>query len=448
VTTGYKEGSVQQPEDWKLLRKLSAAFSGQIGVFLLAFASQIVIARALGPAGKGAFSLVILIVNVVYIFAHGSLGSANTHFTGRHPASKAGIFGNSFTIALLWGGTVALLFITIVEGLLAKTLPDIDPALVKMTAIAIPMMILLDYCNTIVMGLDRIARYSLIIVSRELVFLVGLFLLLLIAPLTVGGVLNTWVLVVGLASIFAAWSAWSGVGFRFKIDLRLWFSMAKFSLQSHAANLSTFLKMRFDVLMVAYFLDLKEVGYYSIANAIIAVLWFIPVAVSMVLTPHISWRDDQAGNILTPPLCRMAFFLTAIAGLTIAIFGWVGIKLVFGELFLPAYLPLLILIPGAVVYSLAKLLSGDLVGRGLPHYAMKISLVALGLNVGINLILIPLFGIIGAALTATLTHSVTGLLFLRAFQRESGASVSEALVIRRGDLAQLGQIIGRIVSKR
>lgn len=413
--------------------KLVAAFGGQIGAFLFGFITAIVIARTLGPAGKGAFSLIVLIVNLVFNFVHGSIGAANSHFVGRFNRHVSGIIGNSFLLVLFWGGAITMLFISFADVPLEHFYPNVDRSLVKLAALCIPALVLFEYASNIVRGQNRIRQYSLILVFKELSFLAALVALILFATVTVASAVHCWMFGIATVGLFAGWAAWSGNNFRLKLDFPIWKPMAKFGLQAHTANLASFLKTRIDWLLIPFFLDNTALGYYSNASAIILVLWFLPTAVAQILGPHISWRDNHSGDMLTPVLCRITFFITCITGVLLVVFGRIGIRIAFGAEFLPSYAPLVIMIPGAVLYGISKLLSGDLTGRGLPHYAMKISTAVLIINVIMNFLLIPTLGIAGAAFAATVSYGANGVLFLLAFRRESRSSLYDALVMKRAD---------------
>ena len=432
-----------EPESGSLFAKLVAAFGGQIGIFLFGFISQAILAQSLGAAGKGTYSLVILIVVLIHQLFNGSLSGANAHFTGRYSRFGPGIIGNSLFIALALGGLITLSFRRYADQILAQTYPEVDPNLVKLTILSMTFLLLLEYCNGIVRGQNRILRFSFTLAIREFLFLITLLILILSGTLTVEKALKTWIAIVSVVALFATWSAWSGMKFKLRLDIPLWFSMAKYSLQAHAANLSGFLRMRIDMFILAAFLDIKTVGYYSITFNMIQFLSYLPRSVAQVLGPHISWRKDSAGDILTPVLSRITLFISAIAGFLMIIFGYPAIKIIFGEEFLPGYPPLVIMVPGAVIYTLATSLAGDLGGRGKPQYAMRISLIMLFLNVIINLSLIPPFGMIGAAIAASLTQAIAGILFLKAFSKESKVSIIKTVLIQRDDFKTLTKLFKR-----
>ncbi|MGI8533496.1 MAG: polysaccharide biosynthesis C-terminal domain-containing protein, partial [Candidatus Limnocylindrales bacterium] len=58
----------------------------------------------------------------------------------------------------------------------------------------------------------------------------------------------------------------------------------------------------------------------------------------------------------------------------------------------------------------------------------------LALNIGANLVAIPLAGIAGAAIASSISYSVTAVLTLIVFRRISGRGFAETLIVRRGDV--------------
>ncbi len=426
-----------------LLAKLTATFGGQTGLFLFGTAVQIVVSRALGPSGKGLFSLTLLSANTLVILAHGSLSAANSHFMGRFPDARRALVGNSFLLALVWGAIVALVayFFIIVQHV--SFVPDLGSRLWLIALAAIIPLMLLEFSHGLVMGLDWIRRFSLTLLLTELLVFVGVALLWWMGKLTVLTAVLVWFSARTICAFLQAGSAWWRVGWRIAISFHWFKRVTRFILQAHVANVFSFLKQRIDMFIIAYYLTAQDVGYYSIAFGMLMVLWYLPTAISQVLIPHISWRDNQAGDQLTPKLSRFGFSISVICAVLIASLGWLLIKIMFGEAFLPAYPALLLLLPGGIIYTLAKMMAGDLIGRGLPKYAMWISIFAFVGNVVINLILIPKFGIVGAAIASSITHGFTGSMFFYAFKRESGIRTLDALLVTRSDIQEVIQAVRR-----
>jgi Na+-driven multidrug efflux pump len=83
--------------------------------------------------------------------------------------------------------------------------------------------------------------------------------------------------------------------------------------------------------------------------------------------------------------------------------------------------PFLLLLPGTVALGLSKVLSGYISGLGRPEPVGVIAITALGVNLLINLVLIPRLGIAGAALASMISYCLHALLTVMLASRLSGA---------------------------
>jgi Na+-driven multidrug efflux pump len=79
--------------------------------------------------------------------------------------------------------------------------------------------------------------------------------------------------------------------------------------------------------------------------------------------------------------------------------------------------------------------AGDLRGRGRPGLASVLAGLAVLVTIALDLALIPLFGVLGAALASVVAYVVYGLISLVAISRESGIAFSELVIPTRADLA-------------
>ena len=109
------------------------------------------------------------------------------------------------------------------------------------------------------------------------------------------------------------------------------------------------------------------------------------------------------------------------------------IKLFFGDSFLLSVIPLLILLPGILAFSIGGVLAADLAGRGKPQFAVFSSLLGLVSNVILNIIFIPVWGIAGAALASSIAYWLDTLVILFGFSIVSKISLKEVLIIKKQD---------------
>ena len=78
-------------------------FSSQILIFILGFFTSIILARALGPKGKGIYTLIILIPTVMLKLGSLGIEDANVYFTGSKKYKIEDIVSNSLLSSLLLG---------------------------------------------------------------------------------------------------------------------------------------------------------------------------------------------------------------------------------------------------------------------------------------------------------------------------------------------------------
>jgi O-antigen/teichoic acid export membrane protein len=133
-------------------------------------------------------------------------------------------------------------------------------------------------------------------------------------------------------------------------------------------------------------------------------------------------------NAFTPRVFRTTLALTALGGMALAVVGRTLIVLIYGEAFATAYGPLLALLPGVVLLGGAKVLTNEIAGRGHPHYNSVASALGLGLTIVLDLLLIPRFGVLGAAIASSLAYAaifVAAIVFSARVSRQAGATTVE-----------------------
>jgi len=416
-----------------LMTKIGAALTGQVGTFVIGSVTNIILARVLGPSGKGLYSLAVLAATTVMTLTHLSMANANTHYINKEQIHRPALIGNSLMIIFVWGMLVTLLGLLFFDSFAHRLFPELNRQLWGLAMAAVVPLLLFEIAGGLVLGLDRQREYSVALIAKEGLMLLLALWLYYANILTAGSAAAVWVLSVMFTGFYQLGLVWKVVGRGVTISWDLLKGMAGYSAQSHIANVTSFLRLRFDMFLVAGFLNAQEVGYYGVAVSLIGLLWFIPTAIAQVLVPYISQRDEETANDVTPRLCRISFAIALVGGLILAALGKPIIWLLFGKPYLPAYPSLLVLLPGALFYGIAKMLAGDLLGRGLPRHAMVISGIAFAANLLINLLVIPYWGIVGAALSATITQILVGVLFIRAFTRSSLIPAGELFAVRRED---------------
>ena len=192
--------------------------------------------------------------------------------------------------------------------------------------------------------------------------------------------------------------------------------------------------MRIDLIMIKEMLGEKEVGLYSAATRISEVWYFIPMLLTNSLFPSIVNAKKVSEELYYARLQRL-YTLMVWTAIVIALpmtflSGWL-ITILFGEAYRDAGQVLMIHIWAGVFVFLGVASGQWLVNEGLQKYSAINTTVGAFVNILLNFLLIPKFGICGAAIATVLSHSIAAyfmnFVFLatrRNFYRLSGSLIS------------------------
>ncbi len=178
--------------------------------------------------------------------------------------------------------------------------------------------------------------------------------------------------------------------------------------------LSTFFQS-LDKLIIAKYLGLKEVGFYSIAMMIATLVYAIPMAFVHVIFRHTLVKygkhEDPASirSHLLKPVMLLSFLVPFICG--ISIYAAPPLVIWFLPKFVSGLLPMKIFLMGTFFFLIARIASQVL--TTLDRYWIRFPILALAslLNVGLNFLFIHLgWGLLGVAWGTTLSYIAYGYL--------------------------------------
>jgi O-antigen/teichoic acid export membrane protein len=169
-------------------------------------------------------------------------------------------------------------------------------------------------------------------------------------------------------------------------------------------SMSVLLYTQADIWILGMFKPTEIVGIYGVASKLVLLVYFPMMAFAVIIPPLIS-SIHASGNIgelrkMVSESTRWILSMAMPIILILVIEGDYILKYVYGSDFTAGYIPLLILVFGQLIKSCAGLIGVILQMTGEHRVYMKITIVGGILNIILNIILVPRFGMIGAA-TAT-----------------------------------------------
>jgi O-antigen/teichoic acid export membrane protein len=409
---------------------------------------SVIAARKLGPEGYGFLAVLSVMLALATQIGSAGLPSANTYFLSRDQGRLRRIAITSLKFGLLIGTGLAIALV-----MLARFRPsvfgDVPFALVVIAAGAIPFQLLTLLGLNLFLATGDIDRMNLLDAAGQVVlFLNAVFVLLLVngniatlvAANTIGAALIALVIVTIIARTIAG-AATTGTS----AEPHLLQQMVRYSFKFHIAIVVGVLIVRADLLLVNHFRGAAEAGPYAVASQIANTLLLLPAIISTLLFPRVAAEADPQAQF-TARVTRHAALIMLIVCLVTALLSFL-LPIVYGWSFSDATPLLLILLPGIYLYGIEAVLVQHFTGTGLPLMVPVFWLITLAFNLTLNFIFIPTFGAPAAAVISTLSYALIFLLVAIYFRRQTGIKLSEALVIKRGEISSLPAMVSGLCSR-
>ncbi len=405
-----------------------------------------------GPAGTGAYALVGNLFAAVVLLTALGLPTGITFLVSRRDWSPRAAFRQSLGAAVPMGLIGAALGL----GLYALTADSIFQGVSLVEALTVmgvvPLGLVWTFCGSVAIAGDHYERYASFLISRAaltVAAVVGLGIPFdltgAIVGLAIAQILSAGVAVASLRRLTRRDWAHATIrpgGDRPSSPLR---SALRFGRRAWSADVLQFLNYRLDLFMLAAFATGADVGRYSVAVSLTMLAWLAPAAIGQVLLPRTASLDSaaEAGEVgreqadrATARVIRHTVILQLPTGVALVALLLVGIPLFYGPPFHQSIELGLLLLPGALILSVAKVISAVVTGRGFPQYSVYNGLISVPVTVALYFILIPPLGATGAALGSSASYTLTTVFAMYFYRRATGRSVRAAVVPTVTDLRE------------
>ena len=415
---------------------------GQALVWVLGVPTSILIARALGPEGRGVYYLPVTAAAVALVAFHLSFESANAVAYAERRRSLADL-SRSMSLAALVIGPLAVLSLL---GVFLITRDDIFDGLslgqFLIVAASVPLALHSTWLAGIYVLAKQLPLSQLALVAGALAYLVGAAVLYAAGALGVTEVLVLYASSVGLTWLMLM--LWS----RRVVPVRpartgALRELAALGLKLHLGQLFIFLLLRFDIFLVSLYLDTEDVGVYSLAVLLadLAVVVTYPlVLASLPFQAEVSAAESVGLAFKT---ARFNFAFAVLVALGFAATLWFLIPLVYGEGFSDAYSAVLVRLPGICALAAARPLILLVQRQGRPLVYSGLAITAFLVDVGLNLILLPHVGILGASIAVSVALMLLAAALLGWGLRVAGERPRALLLPQREDRESMARALTR-----
>lgn len=422
--------------------KVAFRLASQFAASASGVAIGIVVARYLGAAGKGDLALIrsaySLSLQVVLL----GMPVAAVYYVGRKkcsPLLTAVVAGAISLVASL--AIVAALMLAPPRWLhsVGFRTAEVLAGLSLMLAFVLPLRAVAQGLAGAVRGLEYIKELAAI-QMLGMGLLRFLCTLLFVAVLALGLLGAVYAEAVTAACVILATGALLGL-----VSVRSTQRTAappvrgfiSYGAQMQAAEVLRSLFARVDVFILAPLAGRAAVGIYSVAMAGSELIPAVAAAVGYVLAPRVALSGDEKGAATTVRVHRLLLWgqgaaLPVLCGVAFLV------PYVYGSQFQASVVPMLICLPGLSLWGIANhVWKQFFIGSGRVASVFALLVVALVVMVSLDLLLIPVYGAVGAAVAYSAGSAASYIIGLHLFRKASRADLRSLLLPTSEDVQLL-----------
>ena len=377
-----------------------------ITILLCSVVTSLVGARALGPEGRGDLLIITLWPLVTSLLAEMGLPNAYRYWSAKDPARTSSLFSNAIIFTIVAGLASMSLAYAVVPHLVSQ--PGVGTALVRIYLLNIPAVIFLDLMRGLLEGARRFGWAG----AARLIFFgiqaSGFAILWFGNDLTVATAAYTMMLAQFISMTLALVAVcrqlrphWQPSWTEFKTSMH-------YGMRDYAGGLADYATLRMDQIMLSAMATNGAIGLYVMAVRLSEVTTFAGVALADALMPEVasSSSENERAEALLGRTLRLTIYFNLLVLFPL---WWAApriLKVLFGPSFVPATGAFRWLLVAAVVWSAGTIVTRGLQGFGYPGMTTIARFLSALVTVPALLILLPKYGIEGAAIASLIGYSV------------------------------------------
>ena len=383
---------------------------------LIAVALLPLYTRFLTPADYGAAEVMFAAVVALSIVIRLGLIEALLRFYYRSGEDPGKVVSTSFA-ALFWAGTASVLVLMPFAGGISDLLLGInDPSLARIALGGLWVLTLSEFLLTL-FRLDEKARQFFVVTMLSVLLTIPVTVVLVVflgmgaEGLLLGSYGTGLVVVLGLI-------AWHHSRLSLLVDRELLRRMLRFGLPTMPAELSLYSLSFIDRILVARLLGLAEAGLYALAvkisqsvNVLVRgfQLAFPPLAYSIT-------DDDEARRAYSVIVTWFAVLMAFVVAAVWLTAPWI-VRIFAAPDFFPAVEAVGPVAAGTALYALYMVLLVVLGRTGRTEFNFPATVAGVVTNIGLNLLLLPELGILGAGVSLAVSYMIVLVLMYVFTQR-------------------------------
>lgn len=422
------------------LRNATSVVAVSVAVVPLGLLSSIVLARFLEPELLGFYSVIVNFAAITVLVSQLGWPSAVIYRLRRAGTSSSTVASVGL-VATTIIASIAVGACLLAEPLVMSKLLDGAPMQAyRIGLVLLPSQLFGRFFVSLARGCDRFDLANAYRLAVAAGILTALAVVLILGEGALVGAISALATAHATAAFVLGFFVLRLTGLTAALEAGEFAASLRFGFKTWAQTIAGQVHEQIDLFMLAALLgEPEQVAFYAIAISVVNRVKIIPEAFSAALFPHVSgMAPDQAAQFAARA-CRNS---TAIVWLTAIVLGAIApllIPLIYGAAYAESVRPILVLLPASALLTTYMLLSRYFMSVDRQQVTIATQVVSTAANVALNLMLIPMYGILGAAAASLCSYSLEAALIVLAFRRASGVGFSALFVLQRSDFAALRQ---------
>jgi O-antigen/teichoic acid export membrane protein len=400
---------------------------------------MLLIARALGPSGRGTIAFIAVTTLLAAWFARLGVSEATVVFTAQRPAARPVLLANILVFATTAGFAAAALIcgVLVLAPITPAGLGGVELAALAASIVAATLA---DAGYKFVLGCSRFGLHAFVTTSTAWLYAVMIAVIWAAFGLTTARAAFAWAATHALRALVLFPVSALAVGIR-PPALSLLLESMRFGLRAWVGSLADALNFRVDQIVVVLIASETVLGIYAVAVNASEVLLYLVGGAAGALLPVVAGSPPEIRAERTLHAFRSVALATAASVVVAALLGPALVPLAFGPRFEDSVTPFLLLLPGVLGVVLGAIFTNALLASSAPGLSSLGPLAALLVGLALDFALIPPFGASGAAVATSTAFLVGGVTALLAYRTRERFRWREVFLPRRGDLDILRALV-------
>lgn len=399
-----------------------SVFMFRIVIILSSIVFGVSIARTLGPEGRGIWALLSL--NFVLLTLVSNLGTpeSSIFFIGKKIYKRTAVLIN-----LILFSTVVGLIVILINAVFYYLDLNIFFNIASNDIFWLSMLVIIPLAiNTqirhFLLGIQKVLAYNILNAYESIALLILISILYLSDNINVLSVVIAFVITTfsnfGLHLYFVRKELKESVEGKF-YQWTIVIKILKNGLAYFFTGMGGFWSGRLNILLIELHATVSTVGFYTVALAFPNLIANIPNQIGLILYPYVSGESDEKFNYaFTSLIVKLSLIVTLIIAAPLWFFGNEIILCIYGAQFTGLNVSLNYLVAAMILEGTGNLIFNHFAGLGKPIYGTYQFIISISFSLVFGFILIPKFGIEGAAMSKFIAAFASMIFIVFKFSRK------------------------------